>query len=180
MIYEGELKGRFVKLRSITLDDAQFSFDIRADEKNRETVGVVASSLEDQIKFIEWQMKQPNDYYFVVLNRKDEKIGLIGVYDICGETGEMGREVNYGSCVEVIEAQVLLQDFAMDVLGLKKLSFVIYANNPKQLKNQQRNKVFPIKKTIRNGVECYYYEFELTKDNSVRRKLARVGDDFLD
>jgi hypothetical protein len=180
MVYDGVLKGRFVELKSITVDDAQFSYDIRADEKNRETVGVVAGSVEDQRKYIEWQMAQPGDYYFVVYNKKGEKIGLIGVYDVSGDTAEMGREVNYGSCVEVMEAEVLLQDFAMDVLGLKTLCFVIYANNPKHLKNQQRNNIIPVKKVIRNGVESYYYEFELTKDNSIRRKLARVGDDFLD
>ena len=180
MIYDGVLKGRFVELKSITLDDAQFSYDIRADEKNRETVGVIAKSVDEQRKYIEWQMNQPGDYYFVVYNKKGEKIGLIGIYDIEGDKAEMGREVNYGSCVEVLEAQVLLQDFAMDYLGLKSLYFVIYANNSKHLMNQKRNKIIPVKKVIRSGVESYYYEFELTKDNSIRRKLARVGDDFLD
>ena len=126
------------------------------------------------------QMARPGDYYFVVYNKKGEKIGLIGVYDINGDSAEMGREVNYGSCVEVLEAQVLLQDFAMDVLGLKRLYFVIYANNSKHLMNQKRNNIHPSKKVIRSGIESYYFEFELTKDNSIRRKLARVGDDFLD
>ena len=97
MVYEGVIKGRFVELKSITLDDVQFSFDIRSAPENRETVGVVAKSLEDQRKFIEWQIKEPNDYYFVVYNRKGEKIGLIGIYDIHGDTAEIGREVSYGN-----------------------------------------------------------------------------------
>ena len=180
MVYDGVLKGRFVELKSITLDDAQFSYDIRADKKNRDTVGVVANSVEEQRKYIEWQMAQPDDYYFVVYNKKGDKIGLIGVYDISGDTAEMGREVNCGSCVEVMEAEVLLQDFAIDVLGLKTMYYVIYANNPKHLKNQKRNNMIPVKKVTRNGVESFYFEFELSKDTSIRRKLARVGDDFLD
>jgi len=179
MVYEGVIKGRFVELKSITLDDVQFSFDIRSAPENRETVGVVAKSLEDQRKFIEWQIKEPNDYYFVVYNRKGEKIGLIGIYDIHGDTAEIGREVSYGNCVEVIESEILVEDFAMDVLNLKKLCAVIYANNIKHLNNQKHSGAKPIKKVIRSGVESYYFETILSKDTPTRRKLAKVGDDFL-
>lgn len=162
------------------MDDAQFSFDIRSAPENRDTVGVVAKTVEDQRKFIEWQMSQPNDYYFVVYNRKGEKIGLIGIYDVDGDKAEMGREVINASCVEAMEAEVLIHDFAMDVLGLKKVYYVIYANNTKHLLNQKRSTMVPIKKVIRSGVESYYYEFELIKNSLTRQRLARVGDDFLD
>ena len=180
MVYNGVLKGRFVELKSITVDDAQFSYDIGADEKNRETVGVVAGSVEDQRKYIEWQMAQPNDYYFVVYNKKGEKIGLIGVYDIDGDRAEVGREVSYGSCVEVLEAELVLQDFAREQLGIKTIYYVIYSNNPKHLNNQKHSGVVSTKKVIRSGIESYYYEIELKEDNSIRRKLNRIGDDFLD
>ena len=179
MIYDGVLKGRFVELKSITLDDTQFSYDIRSDVRNRDTVGVVAKSVEEQRKFIEWQIKEPDDYYFVVNNRKGEKIGLIGIYDIQGDTAEMGREVNFGSCVEVIESEILVEDFAMDVLGLKTLHSVIYANNVKHLNNQKHNGQTPVRKEMRSGVECYYFVTELSKDSPKRRKLSKVGDDFI-
>lgn len=179
MVYDGVIKGRFVELKSITLDDAQFSYDIRADEKNRDTVGVVAKSLEEQINYLKWQINEPDDYYFVVYNRKGEKIGLIGLYDIQGNTAEIGREVSYGNCVEVIESEILVEDFAMDVLGLKKLRSVIYANNTKHLNNQKHAGAKPVKKVIRSGVESYYFETVLSKDTPTRRKLAKVGDDFI-
>ena len=179
MVYDGVIKGRFVELKSITLDDAQFSYDIRADEKNRDTVGVVAKSLEEQINYLKWQLNEPDDYYFVVFNRKGEKIGLIGLYDIQGDTAEIGREVSYGNCVEVIESEILVEDFAMDVLGLKKLRSVIYANNTKHLNNQKHAGAKPVKKVIRSGVESYYFETVLSKDTPTRRKLAKVGDDFI-
>ncbi|MBR4946955.1 MAG: GNAT family N-acetyltransferase [Clostridiales bacterium] len=179
MVYDGVIKGRFVELKSITLDDAQFSYDIRADEKNRDTVGVVAKSLEEQINYLKWQINEPDDYYFVVFNRKGEKIGLIGLYDIQGDTAEIGREVSYGNCVEVIESEILVEDFAMDVLGLKKLRSVIYANNTKHLNNQKHAGAKPVKKVIRSGVESYYFETVLSKDTPTRRKLAKVGDDFI-
>lgn len=180
MVYDGVIKGRFVELKSITPDDAQFSFDIRSAPENRDTVGVLAETVDDQRKFIEWQMKEPNDYYFVVYNKKGEKIGLFGCYNITGDMCEMGREVNNGSAVEVIETQVLVQDFAMDILGLKRQCYVIYANNKKNLRNQKHGGIAPLKKIIRSGIESYYFECDLTKDTPIRKKLARVGDDFLE
>ena len=180
MIYPEVIKGRFVSLRSVTLDDVEFSYNIRAEEKNRETVGQLAPSLEAQRKYIEWQIAEPNDYYFVVLNRKGERIGLIGIYDIRGDMGEVGREVNDGSAVEAMEAQALLSDFAMDVLHLKRSCFVIYANNKRNLSNVKKCGTVPIKKVIRSGHECYYFEKEFTKDNKIRRLLARIKDSFVD
>lgn len=178
MVYEGVLKGRFVELKSITLDDVRFSFDIRSAPENRDTVGVVAKNIEDQQRFIEWQMKEPGDYYFVVYNKKGEKIGLIGIYDINGDSAEIGREVSYGNCVEVIESEILVEDFAMDVLGLKTLHSVIYSNNKKHLNNQKHVGAKPIKKVIRSGVESYYFETVLSKNTATRIKLAKIGDDF--
>ena len=46
MVYPEVIHGMFVDLRSITLDDAEFSYNIRADKRNRDTVGQLASSLE--------------------------------------------------------------------------------------------------------------------------------------
>ncbi len=180
MVYPGEIKGRFVTLRSVTLDDVEFSYRIRAEEKNRETVGQLAESTEAQKKFIEWQMQEPDDYYFVVLNRKGERIGLIGVYDIQGDIGEFGREVNDASAVEAMEAEILLKDFAIDILGLKRSCAVIYTNNKKHIKNQEKMGLRPVKTEFRNGIECYYYETELVKDDKKRQLLAHVPDSFVD
>ena len=69
MVYPEVIHGMFVDLRSITLDDAEFSYNIRADKRNRDTVGQLAPSLEAQKDFIRWQMQEPNDYYFVVINK---------------------------------------------------------------------------------------------------------------
>ena len=76
LVYDKVIKGRFVDLRSITLDDAEFSYNIRADRKNRELVGQPAALIEEQREFIKWQMSEPNDYYFVALNKKGERIVL--------------------------------------------------------------------------------------------------------
>lgn len=179
MIYDKVIQGRFVDLKSITLEDAdvEFSYQIRKEEKNCKTVGQLAGSLEEQRKFIEWQITEPGDYYFVVWNKKGERIGLIGVYDIHDQTGEIGREVNDAGPVEAMEAEVLLNDFCRSVLHLEKLTYVIYLSNKKHINNHKKRGIEMKRIVIRNGVECAYYERDADENDfaKTRRLLDRIG-----
>lgn len=169
--------GKFVDMRSITLDDAEFSYNIRMNEKFRAYVGQPAHTMEQQREFIKWQMQQPGDYYFVVLNKKAERIGLIGVYDIHGKMGEIGREVSYGNPLETMEAEILLNDFARDILKLDKVCCVVYLNNKKVMRMHKKNGFEPKAYIDRNGIACAYYEHELDYGNSkVRRLLNDIGE----
>lgn len=180
MIYDKEIQGRFVNLKSITLDDAdiEFSYQIRKEVKNCKTVGQLAASLEEQRKFIQWQIKEPGDYYFVVKNKKGERIGLIGVYDIHDGTGEVGREVNDGSSVEAMEAKVLLDEFCRSILHLEKITYVIYLHNKKNIKSHSQRGIEMKKTVIRNGIECAYYEREADGKDfaTLRHLLDRIDD----
>lgn len=178
MVYDKVIRGEFVDLKSITLDDAdvEFSYRIRKEEKNRKTVGQLAASLEEQRKFIEWQIKEPGDYYFVVCDKKGERIGLLGVYDIHDGTAEKGRLVNNGSPVEAMEADMLLDEFCRTILHLKKITYVIYLSNKKHINNHKKRGVEMKKIVMRNGVECAYYERDMDgKDfEKTRQLLSRI------
>lgn len=184
MIYDEVIHGKFVDMRSITVEDAEFSYNIRADKKYCDVVGQPAASIDEQRKFIEWQIQQPDDYYFVVLNKRGERIGLIGVYDIHDGMGEKGREISYGSPMETLEAEVLLEDFVCNVLHLQKTCCVIYTHNRKHISNQRKMGYEPLRIIERNGVECAYYENAVgTEANSKIKKLLqriRVGQDIVD
>lgn len=176
MQYNKIICGKFVDMRSITVEDTEFSYNIRADKRYCHTVGQPAASIDAQRKFIEWQIKQPNDYYFVVLNKKGERIGLIGVYDIHDGMGETGREVNCGSPMEAMEAQVLLDDFVRDVLQLKRTCYVIYTHNHKNISNQRKLGNEPLYIIERNGIECAYYESEVSieRNDKIRKLLQKI------
>lgn len=173
MVYPEVIHGMFVDLRSITLDDAEFSYNIRADKRNRETVGQLAPSLEAQKDFIRWQMQEPNDYYFVVLNKKGERIGLYGVYDIRGDIAEVGREVNIGEPTEIMEVSLLIADFCRDVLKLKRMCSVVYEKNVHHISDVKKSSVF-IKAVQRGGCNALYFEQDLYKPNPVSEKIRRL------
>lgn len=174
MVYPDVIHGMFVDLRSITLDDAEFSYNIRADKRNRDTVGQLAPSLDAQKNFIRWQMQEPNDYYFVVLNKKGERIGLVGIYDIHGEIGEYGREVNIGEPAERMEVGIVMANFCVNVLHLKKISYVIYSNNIGNLSNAKKRGGNFIKTIERSGNEALYFEQSLEIETDGAKKVRLV------
>lgn len=174
MVYENEIKGKFVTLRSITLDDVQFSYNLRRDPRFVNIMGQPAATIEDQKKFIEWQMNQQGDYYFVVLNNGGEKIGLIGVYNIHDGIGEIGREINTGAPYESMEAEILLNDFSMNVLNLKIKTYVIYENNSKQFALQHKLGFEPVRKVIRSGIPSYEYEMTFEEGNKHFEKARKL------
>ena len=173
MVYPEVIHGMFVDLRSITLDDAEFSYNIRADKRNRDTVGQLAPSLEAQRDFIRWQMQEPNDYYFVVLNKKGERIGLIGAYNLQNDIIEVGREVIVGEPTESMETELLINDFCRNVLNLKRTYGVVYSNNTHHL-NDVRKKAKYIKTLQRGENEAMLFEFDLLSENKTELKIRKI------
>ncbi|MBR5964595.1 MAG: GNAT family N-acetyltransferase [Treponema sp.] len=176
MIYDKVIKGHFVTLRSITLDDAEFSYNIRKDPRFVTVMGQAAATLEDQKKFIERQMGQPGDYYFVVLNRLGVRIGLIGVYGLDGDSAETGREVNVGEPYETMEAEILLCDFCVNVLKLKTKIGVVYKHNKKQIELQTKLGLEPCAEIVRSGVPAYEYRVDfLTLQKNYERARNMIN-----
>lgn len=173
MVYPEVIHGMFVDLRSITLDDAEFSYNIRADKRNRDTVGQLAQSLEAQKNFIRWQMQEPNDYYFVVLNKKGERIGLYGAYNIRDGMAELGREVNVGEPTEIMEVSLLVADFCRDVLKLNRICSVVYENNVHHLSDVKKKSTF-VKKVVRSGHNALYFEDDLNEESPSSRKIRQM------
>ncbi len=158
MVYESDIVGKFVTLRSITVEDAEFSYNLRMDPRFVDIMGQPAESLEAQRRFIEWQRREPGDYYFVVLNKQKEKIGLIGVYKIHGDCGEAGRELNIGTPWETMEAERLLFDFCDKVLELKSYTSIVYKQNRKQFNMLKKRGYDSITEIEHNGIPSYLLE----------------------
>ena len=176
MVYDKIIKGKFVTLRSITEEDAEFSYEIRNREGIRETVGQLAPDVETQRAYIKNQMDKPGDYYFVIVNRFGERVGLLGIYDIHDDIGEIGRLVSIGEPVETYEAQLLLNDFINDVLGLKKVCYVIYSDNKKHVSDIRKSGGNFVGMITRGGREALYFEDEVVADSDFNRKVRRMID----
>ena len=175
MVYEKDIVGKFVTLRSITVDDAEFSYYLRKDPRFVDIMGQPAESVDAQKKYIEQQRKKHGDYYFVVYNKSEEKIGLIGVYNIQGDTCEFGRELNIGAPYETVEAEILNFDFAKDVLGIKKCKSIVYKHNSKQyhMLKKHNNKITEV---VHNGIPSYLMESTIEEQIVSLKPIRKMID----
>lgn len=179
MVYGEDIVGRFVTLRSITVDDAEFSYNLRRDPRFVDIMGQPAKSLEAQKEFIEWQRKEPGDYYFVVYNHSGERIGLIGAYKIQGDTCETGRELNIGAPYETLEAELLINRFCHEVLKLNRSTAIVYKRNVKQFGMLKRRGGYQITEIVHNGIPAYLLEAtfeELNKRmDNIRAMINKIS-----
>ena len=119
MVFEGELRGRYVCLRSLAEADAEDTARLRWDEELTRHIHRVDATLEGQKKYIAWQRQQPGDYYFGIRGaEKDQFLGTIALYHFDGPMAELGRWISRGNAFQNLEAVILAHDFAFDRLHL--------------------------------------------------------------
>lgn len=140
MIYDGEIVGRTVRLRSVTEDDAEVTLRMRTDPEKSRYIHSVPGDIESQRAFIRSQMAKEGDYLFLIETLDGKPIGMKGVYDFDPDTNsvETGRFISYGSQIQSIEALLLSFDFAFDVLGVQKIRMSVLSDNTNMKGIQER------------------------------------------
>ena len=113
--------GKYVDLVPCTEDDADFTREIRKDPEFVKYLPLIDNTIEQQKSWIRSQREKEGDYFFVVWNKKQERIGTISIFDVFGNPPKAGRLALKGNAFENIEAQYLSFDFAFNMLKLEKL-----------------------------------------------------------
>ena len=155
--------GRYVKLKPVDKDDAEYTLAVRQDPQFTKYLPRVNNNIEQQKQWIESQRKKEGDYFFVVINNNNEKIGTIGVYGTDTIHPESGRLALKGNAYENFEAALLMYDFAFDSLKLETIYGEVYSDNIKAIRFNKQFGVEHIGTQINdNGIEVI--EVKITKD----------------
>lgn len=129
MFIDYKLEGKYVCLRSVTEDDAEFILQIRNDPQISKYLPPLNASVEQQQKWISKQRSDNNSYYFLLEKSGGESLGTISIYDIEGDSAETGRFCSFGNPFANIEACVLMYDFIFKKLGLKSIHIWVFEEN---------------------------------------------------
>ena len=139
MIYDKMICGRYVDIRSASLDDAEQTLKLRQDTQKTIFLHQLDNEIDKQKRWLKNQIEKTGDYFFVILDKKNEIIGTIGIYDIEGKKGQSGRLLSYGNSVQSFEGMLLAIRFAFDYLVLDELWGDVDARNTTAL---EFNKMF--------------------------------------
>ena len=129
MVFDGAIEGKYVYLKSATIEDAEFTLSLRRNPILTKYLPKLEITLEQQKLWLESQRDKEGDYFFVVWTTDNIPIGTVSIYEIQGDSSESGRLALIGDPLQNIEASLLLFRFAFDILGLKKVTGYIVDGN---------------------------------------------------
>ena len=129
-----DIVGKYVTLRSATEADAEFALAVRQTPGALKFMPPLNVNMDQQRAWINKQHSMEGDYFFVVFNRNDERVGVIGLFDMHDGECEIGRLVMQGTAIDTIEAHLLVLRFAFGDLKLKKVVGYIYPDNDSALR----------------------------------------------
>lgn len=128
-----KLSGKYVTLREVTVDDAEFILSLRCDEKKTQCLHRTEYNIEKQIEYIKKYFGISDEWYFIIMNKKCERIGTYRIYDVRKDSFCIGSWllVDGVSAAESFESDYILRMYGFDVLGFKKIHFDVRKGNKK-------------------------------------------------
>lgn len=128
-----KLHGKYVNLREVTLNDAEFILSLRCDENKSKFLHKTEYNLENQIAYIKKYFEKTDEWYFIIENKSGKRIGTYRIYDIQGDSFCIGSwlMIDGVSPAESFESDYILRMYGFDVLGFKKIHFDVRKGNKK-------------------------------------------------
>jgi len=129
------LIGKNIDLRPITINDAEFILSLRLNPELSQYLNPVENNLEKQGKWLKNCIQDPQQWYFIIQNKKSERVGAIRIYDV------ENKNFCWGSWIVIPEARpyaslesiVLLYQYAFFELGFETTHFDVRKKNQKAL-----------------------------------------------
>jgi RimJ/RimL family protein N-acetyltransferase len=122
--------GNNLILRDVTKEDAAFILELRTDANKARHISKTSGDLKTQIEWLEKYENDNQQIYFVILNKKLEKVGTVRLYDKTNDSFcwgswilKEGTPSSYS-----IESALLVYHFALS-LGFEKAHFDIRKGN---------------------------------------------------
>lgn len=173
MVYEVDLKGKTVNLRSVNLEDAEFTLNIRNDPALTRFIPKISVSIQEQLQWIKNQREKKGDYFFLIIDKSENKLGTMSIYNICGNKAESGRFISQGNSLQNMEALLLIYDFAFYQLDLELLYFEVYKQNKAVVNMWKRLGSIILDERTINGVDIFCFELSKVRyEECFRPKIA--------
>lgn len=113
-----------IRLRPITMNDAEFIYQIRRHPELSQYIGEIDSQFPVHLSWLEEYFQRDGDYYFCIEELSGKPVGTIAIYDIENNGGNWGRWIISPSVPAAPASVWLIFHVAFDLLGLSK----VYSN----------------------------------------------------
>lgn len=171
-LYPEKLQGKYVNLRIVKEDDAEFTLQLRLNpKKSQYFLNKIDNDVEKQRSWIKKVLEKEDEYFFIIEDKAGNPLGTCSVYNIKSDTSTGGRWcMKDGVSPEaVLEGDILLKSYIFETLKHQSNFFDVIKNNKQVLRyhrswgaeqiGEDENEIFFVmKKDV----------FERNKDNFLR------------
>lgn len=156
LIEKEKLEGKYVNLREITTDDAEFVLSLRCDPKKSRYINKTENNLQKQIDYIKRYLTLDDEWYFIIENKEHKPLGTVRIYGVEGDRFSSGSWILIDGALseEALESEYLSKNYAFNVLGFK----TCYADIRKENKKVVKYEVAMGAKIVDEDEENYYFE----------------------
>ncbi|OCL92929.1 GNAT family N-acetyltransferase [Arcobacter porcinus] len=167
------IEGKHINLRLVEESDAQFILDLRTDKKAK-YLSKTDNNLENQIKWIrnyKEREKENKEFYFLIENKENEKIGLVRAYNIENDSATSGSwiMIDNATIESTLEGVLLLYGFIFENLEKKKIFFDVRKDNKKVWRFHKSYGAIQIDEDELD----YFFEFKKDNFNKMKDEYQR-------
>ena len=128
-----KLIGKYITLREVTVDDADFILSLRCDAIKSRFLHRTSNDKSAQIAYIQKYFNLPNEWYFISENKLGKKLGTFRIYDIKDDSFCFGSWLMVDGTTpwESFETDYLVRMYGFDILGFNKIHFDVRKDNKK-------------------------------------------------
>lgn len=161
------LIGKYVNLREVKIDDADFILKLRCDDKKSQFLHKTEYNLEKQQSYINHYLKIQNEWYFIAEDKNGVRIGTYRIYDVQGDSFCIGSWLMEDgvSAEQSFETDYLVRLYGFNILGFNKIHFDVRKENKKVWRYHMS---LGAKKTGETELD---YLWEVTKEDYLQRAL---------
>lgn len=110
-----------VRLRPVTMDDAQYIYQLRTTPELTRFIGEISDAYDVHIAWMESYFNREGDYYFIIELISGIKTGAISIYDVKDESANWGRWIIDKAYPVAPASAWLMYSIAFNVLGLSSV-----------------------------------------------------------
>lgn len=165
------VRGKSIFLREVSVDDAEFILCLRTDPEKSKHLSVTSNDIEEQKGFIKKYMESVTDFYFIICDWNNKRLGTIRIYDIkndsfCWGSWILSKDAPINASIESV---LLIYDFAFFSLHYPKAHFDVRKENERVVDFHRR---FGASIVDEDDVN-YYFTYDGESYMSVREKYRR-------
>lgn len=166
--------GKNINMRAVEKEDAEFILIMRQNENKTKYLSKVVGTIETQKEWIIKYKQRENEekeFYFVIESKKNEKLGLLRMYDFKNSSFCWGSWLIKDDAPKTtaIESALQIYEFGFYRLGFERSHFEVQKGNDKVIAFHQR---FGAKVTEENDKESFF-NFEKSDYEVTKKKYAR-------